>query len=226
MGITKERIAELHPILYHMAEPGIWDSVKRHGLLSTSALLDLHGICGEQRARIEEQRRPKSCTVNGTGFEPATIRDNRPVSDGKLEKCLQDGLTPRDWYKLLNGRVFFWLTEPRLITLMSAYRGQSHLVLEVDTMKLLDRHLEAVKLTPLNTGCTSPMAFPRGLSSFLPPQYYDFEGNKKKKGGAKKAIVELTVDYAVPDIAECVIRARHAHLEDDELVTEEVLYVR
>jgi hypothetical protein len=226
MGITKERIVELHPVLYHMAEPGIWESVKKNGLLSTSALLDLHGTNGAQRARIEEQRRPKPLTIKGTGQYEATIRDQRPMSDGKLRTCLQDGLSPRDWYRLLNGKVFFWLTEARLKTLMSAYSDQSHLVLEVDTKELLDSLFEKVRLTPLNTGCTSPMAFPRGLDSFLPPKDYDFDWNKKKKGGLRKAIVELTVEHAVPDIANYVIKARHARIENEQIVTEEVLYFR
>lgn len=229
VAISKEKIVELHPILYHMAEAGIWDSVKKHGLLSTSALLDLHEIHGKERIRIEEHRRPrgpKPCVVHGNGLDPATIRDNGPANDRKLRTCLQDGLTPRDWYKLLNGKTFFWLTVPRLITLMNAYSDRHHLVLEVDTKKLLNRHWEKIRLTPLNTGCTSPMAFPRGLQTFLPPSEYDFEANKRKKGGATKAIVELTVEYAVPDIADYVFRATHARVENNKLITEEVVFAR
>ena len=49
MGITHERIVELHPVVYHMAEYGTWESIKKHGLLSTSALLDLFQKSGEER---------------------------------------------------------------------------------------------------------------------------------------------------------------------------------
>ena len=57
------------------------------------------------------------------------------------------------------------------------------------------------------------MAFPRGRTTFQPPNKYRFEMNKKKKGGAKKAIVELTVDYSIPDLAEFTIRATHRKFE-------------
>ena len=35
-----ERLISRYPTLYHMAEDGSWESIQRHGLLSTSALLD------------------------------------------------------------------------------------------------------------------------------------------------------------------------------------------
>ena len=57
MGISFERIAELHPTLYHMAEFGTWESICKHGLLSTTALLDLFGMSGAERTSIEACRR-------------------------------------------------------------------------------------------------------------------------------------------------------------------------
>jgi hypothetical protein len=41
-----------------MAEVGTWLSIRERGLLSTSALLDLYGIEGEERRRIESCNRP------------------------------------------------------------------------------------------------------------------------------------------------------------------------
>ncbi len=32
------------------------------------------------------------------------------MDDRSLRRCLQDGLGPEDWCRLLNGRVFFWLS--------------------------------------------------------------------------------------------------------------------
>jgi hypothetical protein len=214
MGISLERIAELHPTLYHMAEFGTWESIGKHGLLSTTALLDLFGMSGPERNSIEACRRQSPIEIGDPRTGKAVIRDQRPMSDSKLAGCLRDGLTPSDWYRILNCKVFFWLTEKRLLTLMGAYADYEHLVLEVDTAELLKRYPTKVMLTPMNTGTTSPMAFPRGLSSFQPPNKYRFEMNKKKKGGAQKAIVELTVDYSIPDIAEFTIRATHRRFED------------
>ena len=50
--MTEGELAELIrdcPTLYHMAECGSWPSIRRHGLLSTSALLDLYGVQGAER---------------------------------------------------------------------------------------------------------------------------------------------------------------------------------
>lgn len=46
------------PTPYHMAERGSWPSIARHGLLSTSALLDLFAVAGPDRAKSEAARRP------------------------------------------------------------------------------------------------------------------------------------------------------------------------
>lgn len=226
MGITFERIVELHPLVYHMAEFGTWDSIRKHGLLSTSALLDLFGYTGVERRNIEDCRRAKSIAITDGQHGRAVIRDQHPMHDSKLAKCLRDRLTTTQWYRMLNGKVFFWLTEERLLTLMKAYSESEHLILEVDTNELLARCGESVMLTPMNTGTTSPMAHSRGLSTFQPPNKYRFELNKKRKGGAKKSIVELTVDHSVPDISEFTLRATHRRYKNGRAPITEVVFAR
>ena len=225
MGVTLDEIAEIHPRLYHMAEQGSWPSICKHGLLSTTALLDLFAIEGQERFRIESELRRGMVPITNNSGESAWIRDQRPMNK-KLAGCLQDGLEPEDWYRILNRRIFFWLTEARLETLLAAYSDRPQLVLEVDTAALLAKYGGKVLLTPMNTGCTSPMAFPRGLDSFLPPHAYPFEENRLKKGGKTKAIVELTVEYAVPDIVVFVVRATHREFEDERSVVREIVYER
>ena len=48
-------LASMYPRLYHMAEEGSWPSIRRHGLLSTSALLDRCLVSGRRRAGIESE---------------------------------------------------------------------------------------------------------------------------------------------------------------------------
>jgi hypothetical protein len=91
---------------------------------------------------------------------------------------------------------------------MGAYSDEPHLVLELDTEKLLSTHGHEIRLAPMNTGCTSPMAFPRGANTFLRPEDYDFEGNRRKKGGPTKAIVELTVELSLVKIRSPLNLAR------------------
>src|SRR2546429_180882 len=54
VGISIDQLVAHFPRLYHMAEAGSWPSVEQHGLLSTSALLDLFEVTGEKRRDIEE----------------------------------------------------------------------------------------------------------------------------------------------------------------------------
>jgi hypothetical protein len=119
--------------------------------------------------------------------EQSVLANARPTS--MFRHVIQrDGLKPTDWYRMLNGRVFFWLTEARLETLLAAYGDRPQLVLEVDTAALLDEHGAKISLTPMNTGCTSPMAFPRGLDSFLSPGTYPYEENKRKRAGKQRRL--------------------------------------
>ncbi len=209
VGVSPEELAERYPRIYHMAEAGTWESIRKHGLLSTSGLLDLFEVKGPERLRIESERRPESITISHHGYGTAIIRDQKPMREAALASCLTD-MTVRQWYENLNRRVFFWLTRERLIKLLSAraYRGKMHCVLTVDTEVLVNRHWEQITLSPINSGSTIYRPVRRGTDTFLPLSAYPFEARRKSKG-LKNAAVELAVDYSVPDIAELVIRVDH-----------------
>ena len=206
IGIAPERIIEYYPRLYHMAEAGTWDSIGTHGLLSTSALLDLFGIKGAKRRVIESEHRPESIEISHLRYGTAMVRDQKPMREGALLSCLDD-VSPQQWYKILNQRVFFWLTRERLLGLLSAraYRGRAHCVITVDTAGLLERYIDKVTLSPINSGSTLYRPQPRGRDTFLPIHRYSFEARRRKRG-IKNAIAELAVDYAVPDITDFTIR--------------------
>lgn len=208
-GLTPERVAQLYPRLYHMAEAGSWESIRERGLLSTTALLDLFEVSGPVRARIEGERRPAKVTITHPVHGQAVIRDQKPMSDAALLKCL-DGATPGEWYRLLNRRVFFWLSHERLFTLLraKAYRHERQCVITVDTAALLRRHADRVLLAPINTGSTIMKPQPRSPDTFQPIAQYDFGGwNRKRKG--REPVVELVAEYAVPDLKDFVLRAEH-----------------
>jgi len=123
------------------------------------------------------------------------------MSDAGLMKSLRDGLTPTAWYQLLNGLVFFWVSEGRLLRLLGAraYRTKRQCILELDTQKLLAVHSERVVLSPINSGCTKPNPTPRGNTTFLPISTYPYESWLSKRARAE-AVVELAVRYSVPDV--------------------------
>lgn len=203
-------LVQEHPRVFHMAWEGSWPSIQRHGLLSTAALLDRWGIEGEGRQALLEAHRPESVPLQHPEHGTATVRDQKPMSDSGLRRCLMDGLEPRDWYRFLNERVFFWATRDRLEILLGAraYRDARHTVLTVDTAELVGRHAERIELTTMNTGCTVPFPFPRGLSSFAPLFDFDYTASRRKRGRAK-AIAEVVIREGVADLAEFVIRAEH-----------------
>ena len=118
------------PFLYHMAMKDSWDSIQNNGLLPTDNLLDLFEVEETQRQSLTSKRRPESVVIDHPEHGQAIVRDRIPLVDSDLLKCLTGGLTPLDWHRLLNERVFFWLTEERLGRLMcaGAYRKSEHLV--------------------------------------------------------------------------------------------------
>src|SRR5690242_15628857 len=96
-----------------MAEAGSWASIRERGLLSTTALLDLFEIEGAEREAIESVRRAESVSIEHPEYGTAWIRDNKPINETVLRRTLE-GMTEAEWYRTLNGRVFFWLTTDRL----------------------------------------------------------------------------------------------------------------
>jgi len=124
--VKPEDLVQCCPRLYHMAWEGSWPSIQRHGLLSTAALLDLFEIHGDERETLEAVHRPEPVRVSDRVRGTATIRDQKPMSEAGLRRCLEDGLRPTDLVSaLLNHRVFFWATAERLEMFLSAkaYRG-------------------------------------------------------------------------------------------------------
>jgi hypothetical protein len=102
--LTEEELVRHFPRLWHMAEDGTFESIKALGLLSTSALLDRYGIAGEERVALESRRRPQSVTISKDGLPNAIVRDQKPMTENALEKCLADDVTPEQWFEMLNDR--------------------------------------------------------------------------------------------------------------------------
>ncbi len=208
-GVTPDELATAYPHLYHMAAIGSWPSIKHNGLLSTESLVSLFELSPKERAELLTRHRPRGVSIEHPQLGVAWIRDQIPMSDEGLTRCLQDGLTPKLWYELLNSKVFFWLTEERLVRLLSAkaYRADRHTVLVLDTRSLVSEFRDQIVLSPINSGCTKPFPHPRGLKTFAPLTEYPFRKWTAKRKLAD-AVVELAVNGAVPDVERFVIEVR------------------
>lgn len=220
--MTVDQIVSYYPRLYHMANAGVWGSIRQRGLLSTTALLDLYGVSGATRYRIESCHRPKSVELCHPNHGRVTIRDQAPMRPSQLEKCL-DGMTCREWYELLNRKAFLWATAARVQALLGAklYRNGEHTVITIDTRSFLSAHSGSTSLSPINSGSTLYKPVRRGRFTFLPIAEYPFEDRRKKRGIAN-AIAELAVDYSIPDLVEHTIAVER--MSGGDLL--EVLYSR
>lgn len=181
-----------------MTQAGSWPSIQRHGLLSTESLLDLFDVAEPLRTEIMTRRRANSVRLRHPVHGEAVIRDQKPLSESKLGGCLLDGLTPGEWLRILNTKVFFWVDPNRLAILRDAraYRRDRQLVLTLDTEPLVTRYSGRIILSDRNTGTTSPFAHPRGRDTFRP---LDENGGRR--------IVELAVEGRITDVLDFVLRA-------------------
>ena len=207
--MTPEQLAERHPRLYHVTAPGAWEGIKRHGLLPTSRLLDLFEVPAAERALIEGARRPASLPVAHPVHGVATITDNAPLNMKCLAACLDDGLTPADWLRRLNERVFFWADERGLARLLGARlnRGRARDVLVVDTRSLARAHHARVELSAINSGAALRRAARRGLHTFTPMGAHSYEAWRRLRGKLDR-VLEVTVVGGCRDIADHVVAVR------------------
>lgn len=201
-----------YPALYHMAEDGTWPSIRERGLLSTQALVDLLGPDDENRARILDVVRRNSVELEDPDYGRIRIRDQRPLKF--LDQVLAPSTSRQQFLDALNSRVFFWLTAERLQRLLGAklYRNKRQTVLTVDTASLLATYADVAELAPYNTGSMHvPTAPERGSDVFVRISDYPYADWLRKRGTNGDAVVELTIPYGVPDIAEYVTQVESWH---------------
>ena len=206
---TADRIAASHPILYHMAQVDSWEAIKSLGLLSTSAVLDLLSITGDAISNIESKRRPNSVTLLDPTRGSFTFRDQKPLNETILKRCLV-GMTPQEWYEQLNSLSFLWPTKNRLQKMLGAgaYKSHEHLVLRIDTAKFLKRYSGIAMLSPINSGATLFNAPKRGRDTF-----------KKIPASDINAIAEIVVPHSIPDILEFTLSA---HIQNVDAVVRDI----
>ena len=188
--------------IYHLAEASNWPSIQRDGLLSASRLLHASGLTGANRTRLElVQRLTHTELPSG-----ACLRDQRPMPPPALERCLC-GMSPTDWYAMINSRVFFWLDPERLNRQKAACKSRPQVVLVVDSAALIASHEERIAVTPINTGNARRKPARRGAATFVQLSEWARTGWASEAQALGIPLrnrshqpVELTILDAVPDI--------------------------
>ncbi|MDX9858555.1 MAG: hypothetical protein RBT76_12250 [candidate division Zixibacteria bacterium] len=191
-----------------MAELSSWDNIREYGLLSTTALLDKFEIVGNQRHSIESNRRPESVRIEHPELGYAVIRDQKPLNEKKLSASLTD-MSPQEWYRLLNGMVFFWPSADRLQRLLSgrAYKKRAHCVIVVDSQKLIERYQDSIRLSKINSGAIPYGPTPRGSTTFSTLFQYPHV-SRRRDGSVRIQLGEVAVKYGVSDILDFVLEVR------------------
>lgn len=207
--MTPEQLAERHPRLYHVTSPGAWASICRLGLLPPSELLALFEVPAARCGELTALRRPAEIRIEHPAHGVAILNDNLPLSARALAGCLDDGLTPQDWLRLLNGRVFFWADADGLARLLGARmnRGRAREVLSLDTLGLARAHAERMEISPINSGSTIRKPARRGLGTFTPLLAKSYPDWRRQRGKLDR-ILEVVVRGGVPDIARYLVERR------------------
>ncbi|MEQ9505368.1 MAG: hypothetical protein RLO80_03795 [Hyphomonas sp.] len=203
-----EDLARLHPRLFHLTHPESEAGIRRHGLLSTRVLLEKLEYPECARKEFLSQIRPGSVKLYHPDFGHAVVTDNAPLNEQKLSACLDDGLTPAEWMRLLNSRVFFWPDQKKLQTLKGARlnRDRSRKVLVFDTLTLLQRYLAQAEISPINTGATLYQPARRGRLTFTPAGAVDYKTWRRLRGmRTLDGIKEVTVLGGIPDASRFII---------------------
>lgn len=186
-------------VLYHMSEKNQWPNIKELGLWSTSALLDICGVTGTKRSKIESQLRRTKVPIEHPNYGVLVIRDQFPMLDWPKQGIYLDELlyVPReDWLKFLNSKVFFWVSRYELIKMLCAYKysGKSQWIITVNTRTLLQQYVDKAYVSDQNSGSLYS-GRKRGPSTFVP----------LAKSPIKSNIIELAIDYGIPNISDFVI---------------------
>lgn len=199
--MTSDQFCDKYPRLYHMATAEALPQIEKYGLMSTQATLDLLEIIGDERNRLITQRRPRSVPLTDNKHGSFVLRDQIPTRDAALARCLK-GMSIPEWYRMLNERVFMWATRKRVETLLAAraYRNKKHLVLTIDTEKLVAVHRSDLRLSSINSGATLYNPPTRGRDTFCPlGEYESLNG--------RKPIAEVTVIGSIPRMKEFIVDA-------------------
>ena len=204
--MTPLALASLHPKLYHVTEPDAWESIQKHGLLSTFSALALFESSEATRVAATDYCRPDIVTLEHPEHGQLVINDNKPMSEKALHRCLEDGLTPKDWLHILNKHIFFWSSEDGLNRLLNARmnRNRSRLVLVIDTLSLAQNYVATMDICPINSGSTIRKPAKRGKSTFTPLSAMAYRDWQKLRGGRDK-IKEVTVLNRIPDMERYVV---------------------
>lgn len=167
---TKKR-----PELYHLTAQENLDLIRKHKkIYSTNKIIDLSG--NNNLLKWKRTRRPGHVKMNING-DIFSIRDQKPISEIALKKCLTDNWECADFYEYLNDRVFTWPTLDRLYRHYDRYKSENPVIIVLNTEEVFSLNTNPL-FSRLNTGATRANSYlggkapERGPNTFLSVKDY------------------------------------------------------
>ena len=171
-----ERFISLRPYLYHLtSKENAEKIVDGRVLYSTNELLRRSDATNHDQ--LNRKRRAESVPIK-IGEETFWLRDQLPISEVNLVKCLTDGWGVGDFLYHLNDRVFMWPTIGRLMSHYMTYESEKPVLFRFSTAEILAANPH-VKFCRLNSGATRSNSYlggappDRGSRTFLPASEFE-----------------------------------------------------
>jgi hypothetical protein len=179
-----EKFIEKRPFLYHLTDQKNIQLIIKYGrLFSTNKLIERAGK--EEYIPIKRTKRLNHYELEFNG-EIYSIRDQQPISEKALKKCLTHDWECADYFEFLNNRVFMWPTLDRLSRHYNRYVSENPTILRFETNSLFEVN-QNVKFSRLNSGATR-------ANSYL--------GGKPPERGNETFILAVDYTNSISSVAE------------------------
>lgn len=164
------------PYLYHLTSKENAEHIMAQKRLhSANELIKM----SKDRKHFPVQRQKRvghyELTIDGKSY---ILRDQRPISEKALAKCLTDGWSVSDFLFHLNSRVFMWPTLDRLWRHFNRYEAEKPIIFRFPTEELFAANSHA-EFCRLNSGATRANSYlggkppARGSQTFLPANQFE-----------------------------------------------------
>jgi hypothetical protein len=156
-----EKFISHSPFLYHLTcKQNAENIINAQALYSANALIDK--TKQKKNVGIKTNKRFSHEQLIIDGLE-VFLRDQRPISEKALSKCLTDNWNVSDFLYHLNDRVFMWPNLDRLQRHFKRYEKEKPIIFRFDTRDLISANKHA-KFCRLNSGATRPSSYLGGIA--------------------------------------------------------------
>lgn len=186
-----DQLADRFPVLWPVTFDGGWKGIADHGLLRAIDVAELR--CSEHRAEITPIEAP-------AGFR-VVLRDQ--IRSRIDPTPYLDNLTPAEWWRVINSRVYFFCRQRDADVLVDAYLRRRHVqeVIKLRTSQVLRPVMDAVEVATVNAGVFPRTKGPsRGRSTFV--SLSDFPAAQASK--IKEITVQVPVRISSPAVTSVI----------------------